>query len=38
MKIYQQRVWSQIQDGSIGTEQSLKTGEGESNYSSRATE
>ena len=33
-----QRVWSQIQDGLIGTGQSLKTGGGKFNYSSKATE
>jgi len=31
------RTWSQIQDNSIGTEQNLKTGKGEFDYSSRAT-
>jgi len=29
------RVWFQIQDGSTGTEQNLKTGGGGYNYSSR---
>ena len=41
MRIYQQqcqRAWSQTQDGLMGTEQSLKTSRGKSDYSSRATE
>ena len=33
-----QRVWSQIQNGSIETEQNSKTSRGESNYFSRVTE
>ena len=32
-----QRVWSQIQDGLMGTEQSLKTGGEKFNYFSKAT-
>ena len=38
MRAYQQILWSWTQNGSMGTEQNLKTSEGESVYSSRATE